>query len=113
MLWPLNSLETTSTLRGASRGQGAHACKGGYCCLAIGLYMWGGACGSLEVCLCIRRSVWVAHVARMQMGLVYNLQCAGGKSILKLPAQGQKDMACLLAREKQIRCLLTVESIRY
>ena len=54
----------------------------------------------LEVCLGIRRSVWVAHVARVQMGFVYNLQGAGSQSILKLPAQGQRHMACILARAK-------------
>ena len=63
-------------------------------------FMRGDAHGSLEVCLCIRRSVWVAHVARVQMGFVHNLQGAGSKSILKLPAQGQRHMVCLLAEAK-------------
>ena len=38
------------------------------------------------MCLCIRGSVWVSHVPRMQVGLIHNVEYTRGKCFFKLPA---------------------------
>ena len=62
------------------------------------------------MCLCIRGSGWVAHVPRMQVGLIHNVECTRGKCFFKLPAHKR---GTWLAQRLLVRMYATLQDCKW